>query len=198
MDACRPCYAREFQKKLFPAADVKCFTQCSQAWRSIQDSIGIEIYVASGADSLQELRRPPRQTVKMLVNLFLMVAVAVWNIRDGLLGSSTALIIGSFFALWAVVVAFNLICCRIHVSLDETSLVINRMVRSPVQILWKQIETAKLPEGRAPAIISWRASPGANLQYIGVSQRRLGEEGAKVLRNAILTARPDLDTLVAT
>lgn len=134
----------------------------------------------------------------MLVNLFLMVAVAVWNIRDGLLGSSTALIIGSFFALWAIFVAFNLICCRVHVRLDESRLIVNRMIRSPVEILWKQIETAKLPESLAPAILTWRASPGANLQYTAVSQRRLGEEGAKVLRNAILTARPDLDTLVAT
>ncbi|TRB17099.1 hypothetical protein EXN70_31840 [Rhizobium rhizogenes] len=34
----------------------------------------------------------------------------------------------------------------------------------------------------------------ASLQSTAVSQRRLGEEGAKVLRNAILTARPDLAT----
>ncbi|OCJ02465.1 hypothetical protein A6U85_30305 [Agrobacterium sp. 13-626] len=129
----------------------------------------------------------------MLVNLFLMVAVAIWNIRDGLLGSSTALIIGSFFALWAIFVAFNLICCRIHVSLDETRLVVHRMVRSPVDILWKQIDTAKLPESLAPAIVAWRASPGANLQYTAVSQRRLGAEGAKVLRSAILTAHPELN-----
>jgi hypothetical protein len=127
-----------------------------------------------------------------------MAAVAIWNIRDGFLGSSTALIIGSVFALWAIFVAFNLIRCQIHVSLDETRLVVNRMVRSPVEILWPQIETAKLPESLAPAIITWRASPGANLQYIGISQRRLGEEGAKLLRDGILTARPDLDTLVAT
>ncbi|MEZ2127669.1 MULTISPECIES: hypothetical protein [unclassified Sinorhizobium] len=145
------------------------------------------------AGSLQEFHRPRSQTVKGLVNLVIMAAFAVWNIRDGLEGSTSWLIIGCIFALWAVFIALNLIRRRIPVIVNETGLVVNRIIRSPVQIQWPQMEAAKLPETASPVLIGWRASPGAKLQYTGVSQRVLGEVGAKALRSSILAARPDLD-----
>jgi hypothetical protein len=131
----------------------------------------------------------------MLVNLVIVAACAVWNIRDGLEGSTSLLIIGCVFALWAVFIALNLICRRIPVVVSETGLVVNRIIRSPLQIQWQQMEAAKLPETASPVLIRWRASPGAKLQYTGVSQRALGEVGAKALRNAIFAARPDLNML---
>ncbi|WP_165505496.1 hypothetical protein [Rhizobium leguminosarum] len=51
---------------------------------------------------------------------------------------------------------------------------------------------SSLPETASPALIGWRTSPGAKLQYTGVSQRTLGQAGAEAFRNAIFTARPDL------
>lgn len=141
------------------------------------------------------LRRTRPKTINALVSFFIMAACSVWNIRDGLLGSKTALVLGCVFALWAVLIALALIRRRVPVIVTETGLVVNRIVRSPVQIPWSQMEGAKLPESAAPAIITWRASPSSKLQYSGISQRVLGEEASEALRNAILTARPDLKML---
>lgn len=141
---------------------------------------------------MQEICRPGRQTVKILVNLVVTAAFAAWFIRDGLYGSTLWLVVGCIFAFWAVFIALGLIRRRVVLTVSETGLVVNRIIRSPAKIQWSQIEIAKIPESGLTALIGWRASPNTKLQFAGVSQRALGEAGIKTLSNALFAARPDL------
>lgn len=139
---------------------------------------------------MQEFHRPRKQTIKVLINLA--VVAGCGNIWDGLQGSTSLLIVGCVFLLWAGYIALNLVRRRVHVIASETGLMIKPIIGSPVQIQWQQVETARFPETASPAIIGWRSSDGTKLQYTGVSQRTLGEAGAQALRSAIFAARPDL------
>ncbi|MGE6782986.1 hypothetical protein ACQKGL_10725 [Ensifer adhaerens] len=130
--------------------------------------------------------------MKILASLAVTATAAAWFIRDGLQGSTPWLVVGCIFALWAVFIALGLIRRRVVLTVSETGLVVNRIIRSPAKIQWSQIEIARIPEAGLTALIGWRASPKAKLQFAGVSQRSLGEAGIKTLSNALFAARPDL------
>ncbi|MGU3399310.1 hypothetical protein ACLBWS_06135 [Brucellaceae bacterium D45D] len=142
---------------------------------------------------MHELHRTPNQTKRVIFVLVVVSATAAWSIWDGVSTSGRLMLVyGIFLTLWAAFIALNLIRRRTYIVIGDAGLTITRIIRSPVVIEWSMIETIKLPNYPKVGIIGWKERPDGKLQYTGVSQRIIGEEGADSLRKIIFSSCPDV------
>ena len=139
-----------------------------------------------------ELRRPGKESNRIALFTLLMVGFAVWNIRTGLSDDiAWSLGFGAFFAAWALFLGLTLVRRAVMGRITDDGVTLRYVTHSRT-ISWDEMRWARLdPSGRA-GLIAYRRAGGSRDRFAPFSMRAMGQENAEALRQAVLSARPDL------
>jgi len=137
-------------------------------------------------------RRTGNQTAWVAVNFVIVSGLAAWTLRDGYAeGRIILTIFGILLAAWAGFIALNLIRRGSYGEITETGVTF-RYVSHDKVVPFDSMEFADIPEGKAGGVIGYKSGGEDKLRYAAFSQRLIGGEAVKALKQAIGEARPRL------
>lgn len=94
-----------------------------------------------------EFQRSPRQTLMVLINLFVVAGVAAWCLSDAWFGGGGLnWILGGVFGVWGAFILQSFLRRRVFIRLERHGVLINTAIR-PVRFEFEDLVWANLDEG---------------------------------------------------
>jgi hypothetical protein len=139
-----------------------------------------------------EFQRSPRQTLMVLINLFVVAGVAAWCLSDAWFGGGGLnWILGGVFGVWGAFILQSFLRRRVFIRLERHGVLINAAIR-PVRFEFEDLVWANLDEGTRICFFAYADRTTGKTRYTGISRKRLGAQAVAHLRTAVYNARPDL------